>query len=105
MRNQCLPKSWEELKILFLTTFQSDEDISSLMKKMTNLYLRNGISINAHTDQFKSLCIQAQIPRHSEWVFDCYLSSLPFYINEMTHVHLEANGEENPNITIVYDTA
>ena len=71
---------------------------------MTNLCLRNGISINAHTNQFKSLHIQAQIPRHSEWVVDCYLLSLPIHINEMTHVHLEANREENPNITTVYDT-
>ena len=33
MRNQCLPKSWEELKTLFLTTFQSGGDISFLIKK------------------------------------------------------------------------
>ena len=105
MKDQCLPESWEELKTLFLTTFQSNEDVSTLMKKMSNLHLRNGTSIDAHTDQFESMRIQAQIPGHSEWVVDCYLSSLPLHVNEMTCIDLETNRENNPNITTVYVTA
>ena len=70
----CLPGLWEELKTLFLTTFQSDEDVSALMTKMLNLCLTNNMSINAHTNQFESLHIQAQMSGHSEWPTDCYLA-------------------------------
>ena len=63
------------------------------------------MSIDAHTDQFKSLHIQAQMSGHSEWLTDCYLALLPLWVNEMTCAHIEQNMGENPDITTVYDTA
>jgi hypothetical protein len=72
---------------------------------MSNLCLTNNMSIDAHTDQFESLRIQAQMSGHSEWLMDRYLASLPLQVNEMTCAHMEQNMGENPNITMVYDTA